>query len=448
MTQLTQTVSRVSGILQTLRTAAVRLKEIVQPYVPFIILVMIFCMFPLGYFESLRWPIHPPKATHGFLKGMFMLLAGLCFIYRKEYPSRLKRSEGLAVLFFVMSFVVSALFSMVPDTSLLFLWYPLTAGTMVYALSVIRLSKTQILLVLSLSMILISVTFGFAFFSLMFRYDVTNLYYFLFLDARANFLLDELRTSGKYVSLGPYIMLMPLSLIFLIERKSSFARKGLAGLMYGISVLTAVISNNRIDVLVMAIQTLVILWIIPRRLAIIMLLLVIPITALGLSTSQRYFGYNLEERILRPHNTRDIETIEVRFVYWQNALRNFRLHPLFGTGPNTYNDVTDFPLRRYFDQGAKEYTVRKDYGIGIHNVFLERLADTGLFGLFTFIVMLYIFAKADLLEILKRKGERRARYILFSLSSWTWIMYSITDNGYGAQGFVTFFFIRGLLHHI
>lgn len=448
MAQLIQTVSRVIRVSQSLQTYLKRMYTSTRQYIPTLVIIILFCMFPLGYFESLRWLVPPPKATHGFLKGLFLVLIGLCVLYRRELRNRQTHTERLLVGLFVLSFVVSSLFSMVPGTSLLFLWYPLTSGAVLYAFSTVRLTKQHILIIVTISMLLISITFAFAFFSLLFRYDVTNLYYFLFLDHRANFLLDEIRRSGKYVSLGPYIMLLPLSMMFLVDEKASAVRKAIAGLMYAISILTAVISNNRIDVLVVLIQTVVILWIIPRRIAIILLLLAIPMTQLGLTTAQQYFGFNLEERILRPHMTRDIETVEMRFLYWENALRNFRLHPLFGTGPNTYNDVTDFPLRRYYDSGVRQYTVRQDVGIGIHNIFLERLADTGIFGFFTFIALLCYFAKTDLLEILKRKGENRARYILFSLSSWSWVLYGITDNGYGAQGFVTFFFLRGLLRHI
>lgn len=448
MFQLNQTVSRLNLLSQSLWQWGVRTKLAVKPHIPAIIIFILFCMFPLGYFESLRWMFPPPKASHGFLKGMFLVLALLCVVYKKEFPSRIKKTEYVLMVLFVASFIVSYFFSLVPDSSFLFLWYPLTAGAVMYAMSVIRLERKHILMIVSLSMILIVITFAFAFFSLLFRYDVTNLYYFLFLDHRANFLLDELRRSGKYVSMGPYIMLVPLSVLFLIERNASMARKSIAVLIYAVSVLLAVISNNRIDVLVVAIQTFVILWIIPRRAAVILLLLIIPMTQFGLITTERYFGFNLEERILRPHTTRDRETIDMRFLYWENALRNFRLHPVFGTGPNTYNDVTDFPLRRYYDEGSRQYTVRQDVGIGIHNVFLERLSDTGLVGFFTFMLLLLYFVKADMLELLKRHGEGRSRYILFSLSSWTWILYGITDNGYGAQGFVTFFFLRGLLKHI
>lgn len=434
--------------MQLLLRPATGLYDSLWRYVPTLIIVILFVMFPLGYFESLRWILPPPKATHGFLKGLFLTLVILCVLFRQKLRSGMLFSERLVIGLFILSFVISAVFSMVPETSLLYLWYPLIAGAIMYASSTIRFSQQHLVLVVTVAMVLVTATFAFTFFSLLFRYEVTTLYYFLFLPHRANFLLDELRESGKYVSLGPYIMLLPLTLTFLIERRATWARKALAMLMYVMSVLTAVLSNNRIDVLVVAIQTLIVLWLIPRRLAVILLLLIIPVTQLGLTTTEKYFGFNLEERILRPQKVRDIETVEMRLVYWQNALRNFRLHPLVGTGPNTYNDVTDFPLRRYYDEGVKQYTVRQDIGIGVHNIFIERLSDTGLFGFLTFVVLLLYFARSDIIAVVKRTGERRTRYILFALSSWSWILYGITDNGYGAQGFVTFFFLRGLLHHL
>jgi O-antigen ligase len=172
----------------------------------------------------------------------------------------------------------------------------------------------------------------------------------------------------------------------------------------------------------------------------------------GLFINELYFGFNLEERILRPAVERDQETVWMRFTYWETALNNFKNFPLFGTGPNTYNVVSDFPLRRYYIRGAEQYSLNPDYGIGIHNVFIERLADTGIFGFTTFMVLVIYFAKSDFVSLIKLKkmgnDEGLKKFILFSLGSWTWILYSITDNGYGAQGLMTFFFIRGLIPHL
>lgn len=414
-----------------------------------IILALLFLMFPLGYLESMRWPFPGPKATHGVLKGLFLILMGVLATQPKVTSAHKSQTQLYLVLLFVLSFVVSAAFSQVPDTSLLFLWYPLIAVAISFAFARVRLNNGHLLLFTSISIVLIMATFAFSFFSLMFRYEVDSLYYFLFLDHRANQLLDELRYFGKYVSLGPYIMLVPLSTVFLTQSSAPLVRKLLSILVLMVGVLTAVISNNRIDVIIISLQFLILLWLIPRRLAILTLILLIPAIQFGLFTTQKFFGFNLEDRFLRPRVIRDLETIDMRFTYWQTALYNFQNYPLFGTGPNTYNDVSVFPLRRYYDQGVREYTVRQDIGIGVHNLFIERLADTGLLGFISFVALLYYLFKLDIIRLLRFKDrQQRNRYLLFSLSSWSWILYGITDNGYGAQGFVTFFFLRGMLTHL
>lgn len=405
-------------------------------------------MFPLGYLESLRWPFPPPKATHGILKGLLIAGASILVLFRYRTIRQQITGEKLVVTVFLFSFIVSSVFSLSPGTSLLFLWYPFIAAFYIYTFNSLRLNRFHHVLFIGISVGLIVLTFMFAVFSIFSRYEVDNVYYFLFLDHRANYFLEEIRRAGKYVSLGPYFMLLPLSTVFLLDHKAPLVRKILSGVVICVSVLTAVVSNNRIDVLVVAIQLGIILWFIPRRLGVLLLIMIVPISMFGLSVAERYFGFNLEERILRPHYERDLETIDMRYTYWQTALYNFRQYPLFGTGPNTYNEVSDFPLRRYYDRGVVQYTVRPDEGIGIHNLFVERLADTGLFGFFAFVGLLLYYARTDLLALVKRKGKNRARYVMYALSSWSWILYGITDNGYGAQGFVTFFFLRGIIGHL
>lgn len=421
----------------------------VGKYAQDIVRTILLLMFPLGYLESLRWPVSPPKATHGILKGLFLLLVVTLVLLKPSLFQKQTRNERIIMALFLLSFALSAFFSLVPETSLLFLWFPLIVGAVMAGFSGISFTRKHILIFISVSIVLVVFTFAFAFFSLMFRYEIDNIYYFLFLDHRANHLLSELRRYGKYVSLGPYIMLLPISAVFLVDRTSSVTRKLLSLLAVLVGVLTAVISNNRIDAIVVGIQLLVLFWFIPRRLAVILLVTAMSMVQLGLFTTEKFFGFNLEERFLRPQYERDLETVDMRFTYWQTAFYNFKKHPVFGTGPNTYNEVSDFPFRRYYDQGTREYTVRPDTGIGIHNLFIERLADTGLIGFSAFIIMLFYFAKMDVLRIIrKRTRTERARYILFSLGSWSWILYGITDNGYGAQGFVTFFFLRGILNHL
>lgn len=413
-----------------------------------VLVLLLLCMFPLGFLESLRWPLPPPKATHGILKGLSLVVVMILVFFRHRLPRGKKTLETVVVGVFLFSFIISSIFSLSPETSMLFLWYPCIAFLYVYVLQIVRIKEAHITFLIGVSTLLVMGIFMFAIFSIFSRYEVDNVYYFMFLDHRANYFLEEIRKAGKYASLGPYFMLVPLIASLISQPFSTKIQKLSAFVVLCVAVLTAVISNNRIDVLVIGIQMFIMMWFIPRRLAIVLLLLVIPISSFGLSVANRYFGFNLEERILRPHLERDLETIDMRYVYWQTAFYNFREHPILGTGPNTYNDVSDFPLRRYYDAGSGQYTVKADEGIGIHNIFIERLADTGLVGFFAFIWVLMYYFREDVLALVRRKGVDRARYVFFALSSWSWVLYGITDNGYGAQGFVTFFFLRGLLHHL
>lgn len=413
--------------------------------------VLLLAMFVIGYFESFRWSLPGPRGTHGILKGLGLIALVMMVVLKKKFLPLKHVRLNLLMLLFLFSYVISTLFSQGLDASLLNLWYPFLAFIIINLFSKIQFSKKYISLFILIAVVLIFITFAFSFFSLMFRYSVDNLYYFLFLDHRANHLLQEIRFYGKYVSLGPYIMLLPLSLVFLLKQGKVTVRKLLSFFILLVALLTAVISNNRIDVLVFGIQFLLLLFLIPKREAVVMLLPILFISWFGLFVTNKYFGFNLEQRILRPKLERDIETIDIRFTYWKTALYNFQNNPIVGTGPNTYNEISEFPLRRYFDRGVNQYTVRQDEGIGVHNVFFERLSDTGALGFFSFIFLLLYFFRQDALALWQigyKHKESFGYYALFSLSSWSWILYSLTDNGYGAQGFITFFFLRGLINHL
>ena len=68
-------------------------------------------MMTIGYFESLRWPLPGPKATHGILKGLgLLLLIGLVFL-RKKLPKIMNPSQILIMLLWFLSYSLSTFFS-------------------------------------------------------------------------------------------------------------------------------------------------------------------------------------------------------------------------------------------------------------------------------------------------------------------------------------------------
>lgn len=444
--------NRLEKYLRQKFPAALPVTRFVRQHFDQLLLGAIALIFVLSYFESLRWALPGPRATHGIAKGLALLLASSFFLLPKRRLTQLNTVPNALMSVFFASYLISTVFSLDLETSLLHLWYPFMATTIFFLLSILSIPKKYFVLISGLSVVLVFITFVFAFFSIVFRYSVDNIYYFIFLDHRANHLLGEIREFGKYVSLGPYIMLAPVAISALFEKTAELVKKLLAFSVLLLAVLTAVISNNRIDVLIMAIHFGAYLLLLNKRQIVLLVLPILAVVWFGLTVTETYFGFNLEERILRPEIERDQETVSMRYTYWDTAMSNFRNFPIFGTGPNTYNMVSSFPLRRYFDYGVSNYTVRPDVGIGVHNLFIERLADTGLFGFLSFVVLLLFFARTDVLAVLRLyhagKWQGYRHYILYALGSWSWILYGITDNGYGAQGFMTFFFLRGLLPHI
>jgi len=66
-------------------------------------------------------------------------------------------------------------------------------------------------------------------------------------------------------------------------------------------------------------------------------------------------------------------SMEARLVYWQAALRNFRQHPILGTGPGTFGPAYD-----------KIKPPNAEFARLTHNDYLEQASDSGIIGFLTF----------------------------------------------------------------
>ncbi|HLI56907.1 MAG TPA: O-antigen ligase family protein [Actinomycetota bacterium] len=76
-------------------------------------------------------------------------------------------------------------------------------------------------------------------------------------------------------------------------------------------------------------------------------------------------------------------TFQERSWYWIDALRIFKHHPVFGTGPDTY--YANYPRFRLPQDGAKLALTITDKP---HNIFLEYAADSGFLGIGTYLAMM------------------------------------------------------------
>lgn len=93
-----------------------------------------------------------------------------------------------------------------------------------------------------------------------------------------------------------------------------------------------------------------------------------------------------------PKRKIDVTVQTNRVLYWNQAVTNFTLHPLFGTGLDTFRKVNS---NSAFPQ--KPTSLRSDYA---HNFFLQMLSDAGIFGFLTSLGLIFIILSHSVQKIL------------------------------------------------
>lgn len=113
---------------------------------------------------------------------------------------------------------------------------------------------------------------------------------------------------------------------------------------------------------------------------------------IGMFFARMIFGYNLLDRFLFKDGHRDFVESMGRVTLYNQALTVFQSYPLFGAGyGNYYFVVWPFPHMKY-------YSIFDQYEptpvpIAAHNEFYTVLAETGILGLFSYILLIYFIGK-------------------------------------------------------
>lgn len=119
-----------------------------------------------------------------------------------------------------------------------------------------------------------------------------------------------------------------------------------------------------------------------------------------------------------------------RIHLWREAVRIIRDYPVVGCGLNTYAKV------------ARQYKSFKRGGVYPHNSFLQMAAETGLFGLFSFLWVLVIFFKAGFRH-LRRTKDYFLGGCLFALLAF--LVHAFFDvHLYSLRLAIFFWFLLGL----
>jgi O-antigen ligase len=174
-----------------------------------------------------------------------------------------------------------------------------------------------------------------------------------------------------------------------------------------------------------------------RYAAVIMAILFIVngVTSIGL-------GYNALDRLISP-SINDYDTITDRFYYWNLAVEMGMSSPIFGVGLGNFFDY----LPGNKNTGISVFDARNNFfkitWVHPHNIFFGIFAETGFFGLISFIILLTSFVKMDLKSLLVRKNMT---INLLVTSFWLVFSYALINPPISFSYLGLFWLIRGLIY--
>lgn len=98
------------------------------------------------------------------------------------------------------------------------------------------------------------------------------------------------------------------------------------------------------------------------------------------------------------HNYFVSKTGSARFIYWSMSLKQVADYPLLGTGPETFR----YAHERFYDPALS--VMGEPWADKVHNVYIEQLLTTGVFGLATYLA-LFGFMSVSLYRYGKKTGD-------------------------------------------
>lgn len=158
---------------------------------------------------------------------------------------------------------------------------------------------------------------------------------------------------------------------------------------------------------------------------------------------------NTISRIINPE-LEDSNSIVTRVDFIQQSIDIFKSSILFGVGlGNFYEHMDQSKLRRIINPEFKNlYTITNNEP---HNIVFQILAETGVIGFLSSVVILLYWIKKDLLGITSnnhKDGTIKLMYTGVVLSFYLQIIFALTTPFYTVNNLISFFACRALLNGI
>ncbi|BDQ03835.1 O-antigen ligase family protein [Ignavibacterium sp.] len=202
--------------------------------------------------------------------------------------------------------------------------------------------------------------------------------------------------SSSYTVFSGYLLTAFVSALFFPKKDKNLSQQIFWAVVYSIIFIGLLTSLGRANIAIalLALLVAIVLKQIPAKQ--IILLLIIAIIGFGV--------YSIRPSKVIGERVENITQLSDRDIIWQGAKEILFEHPVFGFGPRSFQQA--FPLKDKF----------ADKGIGgWHNDFLQIYFESGIIGLISFLVLLYVIITTSISQIRNKKTDAELKSLSTSV---------------------------------
>ncbi len=204
--------------------------------------------------------------------------------------------------------------------------------------------------------------------------------------------------SSSYTVFSGYLLTAFISAMFFPKKDKSFNQLLFWAVIYSIIFLGILTSLGRANIAIALLALFVAIIFKQLPFKQIVMLLLIAIIGFGV--------YSVSPSKEISNRVQNITQLSDRDIIWQGAKEILFEHPLLGFGPRTFQKI--FPFRDKFT----------DKGIGgWHNDFLQIYFESGLAGLLSLLLLLYVIIKTSIRQIRNKKTDAELKNVSTSVLS-------------------------------
>jgi len=380
------------------------------------LLALIFIKLPPFYFIPIPSPFF---VTHTFAKVSIFLILTLIYIFDSDGIKNIFSKKSTLIKLIIFYFLSQSISVIKAGDILLFLksYQNIISGILILILSayflkanIKRISKIN-LIIYWLGIFLIFLEFVFIFFNHFFIDLIKNTLQKEVLSAY----ITDFERGRSSIGLNLEIFI-PFFFVFIND--SNKVKKNVLSVLSLLSIsFLSILSNFRIRAVTLAFNVFFSFVFFVKNLKKILdwkKIVLITITVISaIFISNNLFSFNIYDRLSLKDEQEDVSTIEFRI---NNGVRSFELFlssPFIGIGLGNYSS-SNKDLIKFNYSFSKQSKYSQDYAELVrnspHNVFFHTLAENGLFGLISYLLLIFYFIKGDWNMITRSNKNQRTQF--------------------------------------